>query len=82
MLTVFICVGSSCHIKGSYNIIKTFEECIRKHGLDDRIELKASFCLGHCTKGVAVKVGEDFLENLSTQNAEQIFMAHILSRFI
>ncbi|MDK2933417.1 MAG: hypothetical protein PWP27_1227 [Clostridiales bacterium] len=51
MLQVYICVGSSCHLKGSYHIIKTFQNLIKKHDLEEKIELKASFCLGHCTEG-------------------------------
>lgn len=81
MLTVYICVGSSCHIKGSYDIIKAFEECVKKYSLEDKVELKASFCLGHCTKGVSVKVDDDFIEELSAENAEQKFIDNILVRF-
>ncbi len=80
MLQVYICVGSSCHLKGSYYVIKTFQRLIRENNLEDRIEIKASFCLGHCTKGVSVKVGEDFIENLTLANIEQKFKECIMDR--
>ena len=80
MLSVYICVGSSCHIKGSYQIIKAFQNYVEKYELEDKVVLKASFCLGHCTKGVSVKVEDDFIENINALNAEEKFVEHILNR--
>jgi NADH:ubiquinone oxidoreductase subunit E len=80
MLQVFICVGSSCHLKGSYQVIKIFEELIKSYKLQDKVELKASFCLGYCTKGVSVKVEDEFLEGLTILNAREMFEEHIVRR--
>jgi NADH:ubiquinone oxidoreductase subunit E len=80
MLQIFICVGSSCHLKGSYQIIKIFEELIKLKKLQDKVELKASFCLGHCTKGVSVKVEDEFLEGLTISNAREMFEDYIVRR--
>jgi NADH:ubiquinone oxidoreductase subunit E len=82
MVKVFICVGSSCHLKGSYQIIQTFEELIRKNGLEDLVELNASFCLGHCTKGVSVKVEDDFIEELTIANAAEKFEEYVVRRLV
>lgn len=56
MKSLCVCVGSSCHLRGSYDVIKTFEELIKKYNLDDEIELKAEFCCGNCNNPVSVKV--------------------------
>lgn len=80
MLNVYICVGSSCHIKGSYQIIQAFQNCVEKYSLEDKVVLKASFCLGHCTKGVSVKVEDDFIEDINIGNAEEKFVENILNR--
>ncbi len=80
MLQVQICVGSSCHLKGSYHIINTFHELIKSHDIGDRVELKASFCLGHCTKGVAVKIGENFVEDITVSNAARLFEEHVVKK--
>ena len=77
MLVVSVCVGSSCHLKGSYEIIKTFESLIEAQKLEKWVELKAAFCLGHCTSGVSVKVGEDYLENVTPSNADEMFRGHV-----
>lgn len=80
MIDVYICVGSSCHLKGSYQILNIFQELIKKYKLEDKVEMKASFCLGHCTKGVAIKVQDDFIDNVSIENAKVKFEENILNR--
>lgn len=75
-MDIYVCVGSSCHLKGSYDIIKIFQECIAKYHLDTKVVLKASFCMGHCTGGVAVKFGDEIVEGVSKENAENIFKSH------
>ena len=80
MLQIDICVGSSCHLKGSYQILKIFEELIKKNKLEDRVELKASFCLGRCTKGVSVRVEGNFIEELTMVNAEEKFGEYVVRR--
>lgn len=78
MVKIYICVGSSCHLKGSYQIIKAFEELIKKHGLENKVELNASFCLGQCTRGVSVKVDEEFIDELTICNAAEKFDEYVL----
>lgn len=80
MLNVYICVGSVCHINGSYKIIKIFERLVNEHMLCDKVELKAAFCLGNCKHGVSVKVEEDFIENINEFNADEKFKQYILER--
>jgi len=80
MVRVYICVGSSCHLKGSYQVIKAFEDLIKKNSLERKVELNASFCLGRCTKGVSVKVEDDFIDGLTIGNAAEKFEEYVLRR--
>lgn len=73
-----VCVGSSCHLKGSYDVIEKFKECIKKYEAEGKIDLQASFCLGHCSEGVTIKADEEFLLNVNKDNAEEIFVNNIL----
>lgn len=41
MLKLSVCIGSSCHLKGSYEIVQKFQKLIADNSLEDRIELKA-----------------------------------------
>ena len=58
-MNIYICVGSSCHLKGSYDIIQLMKDSLEKHGLEDKVELSAAFCLGRCTDGVSVKIDDE-----------------------
>lgn len=73
-----VCVGSSCHLKGSYDVIEKFKEILKKYEVEDIVELQASFCLGHCSEGVTVKADEKFLLNVNADNAEEIFISEVL----
>ena len=77
-MDVNICVGSSCHLKGSYNIIHVFQELISQYHLEDQVELKASFCLGHCTDGVATMIDGTLVDHVSPENAVEIFRQYVL----
>ena len=58
-MVVTICIGSSCHLKGSRDIIASFQRLVSLHGLSDKVELTGSFCMGQCEKGVCVKVNDE-----------------------
>ncbi len=57
-MIIEICVGSSCHLKGSYDVIKEIEYYLKNNNLEGKIELKGCFCIGHCTEGVSLKINE------------------------
>lgn len=73
-----VCVGSSCHLKGSYDVIEAFKRLIEKHSVGDKIELRACFCLGRCSDGVAVKADNDYVLNVNPTNVEEKFEKEIL----
>lgn len=50
-----ICIGSSCHLKGSYDVINGLKELLKKNNLENEIDLQASFCLSNCANGVTAK---------------------------
>lgn len=80
MLTISVCVGSACHLKGSYTIIKELQSEIAKLKIEDQIELKASFCLGHCTNAVSVKIDDGPVLSLSAGKVPEFLQTHILCR--
>lgn len=53
-----MCVGSSCHLKGSYQIIQRLQELISSNHLEDQIALSGSFCLASCGQGVTIKINQ------------------------
>ena len=79
MVEVEVCVGSSCHIKGSAYVINKLKDEIAKRGLGDKVELRASFCMGTCIDGVCMKVNGESVKGVGPGNIEKIFEEKIAS---
>jgi len=80
MLEINVCVGSACHMKGSYNVIQTFQQAIEDHSLHGKIALKAMFCMKQCHKnGVSLRVGEEYF-SIPAQTAGAFFKTVVLPR--
>ncbi len=79
-MEIKVCVGSSCHLRGSYDIINLMKDAIEKNGLADQVELKAAFCLGKCTDGVSVQFGDEIVTGVSTENFDSVFQKYVLGR--
>ena len=77
-MSIYVCVGSSCHLKGSYDIINLMKENLEKHGLTHKVDLRAAFCLGKCTNGVSIKVNEEIICGVSKDNFQDIFQKYVL----
>lgn len=71
-MKITVCIGSSCHLKGSRQVVEGLQELIAKHELTDKVELGATFCLGKCQQGVCVMVDEDF-HSVSPDTVEEFF---------
>ena len=79
MVNVSICVGSSCHLKGSYDVIEGFRHEVASRHLESRVELKAAFCLGKCAfDGVTIKVEEKIITGVTKDNVPSVFETEIL----
>lgn len=77
-MDINICVGSSCHLKGSYEIINLMKQHLERNGLADRVNLSAAFCLGKCTDGVTIQVNDQTICGVSPDNFDKIFEKYIL----
>lgn len=78
-MEVTVCIGSSCHLRGSRDVAMILERLIRSHGLEGQVELKGSFCMGECTNGICVGIdGQKF--SLTPATTEDFFNKEILGR--
>jgi len=79
MTILSVCIGSSCHINGSYNVIQTFQQLIEENHLHEKIDFKAEFCSKMCNQeGVSVNFnGETF--NITPENAYKFFDQTVLT---
>lgn len=80
-MTVTICIGSSCHLKGSRDIVARLQKLIAEHGLENQVQLTGSFCNGKCAQGVVVTIdGSSEIHSVSPENTELFFQNEILPR--
>ena len=75
-----ICIGSACHIKGSYNVISAFQQLVEEYQVFEQVELKAVFCLGHCTEAVSVQIDQGDIYSVSGATARTFFKEEVLTR--
>ena len=75
-MRVTVCIGSSCHIKGSRQVVTRLQQLINENGLQDKVDLGGTFCMGMCQKGVCVKVDEAF-HSVSPETVDAFFDEHV-----
>lgn len=78
-MDVTICIGSSCHLKGSRQIVQRLDQLIGKHGLRDQVKLNGSFCMDNCAEGVCVKIGET-IYSVQPENVDEFFEHTVLEK--
>lgn len=75
-MEIKVCIGSACHLKGSYEVIKIFKQHIESNGCEHKILLKSSFCLGKCSDAVSVQIDGSDIFSISPETAES-FIEHL-----
>lgn len=78
-MKVTVCIGSSCHLKGSRQVVEQLQDLISSECLGDKIKLGGTFCMGECQKGVCVSV-DDVLFSVSPETTKDFFLSEIKSR--
>lgn len=78
-MKVTVCIGSSCHIKGSRQVVEKLQTLIAENNLGDKVDLGGTFCLGNCQKGVCVMVDEEF-HSVSPDTVEEFFKNEISAK--
>lgn len=80
-MIVQICVGSSCHLKGSEKLVELFRQAIAENKLDDEITLAGSFCTGKCNRiGVTVIVDDETFTGVTPEAFNDFFNDKVLKK--
>ena len=79
MLRITVCIGSSCHIKGSRQVVEQLQYLIAENKLGDKVELGGTFCMGKCQQGVCVTVNDAFY-SVTPDTVEEFFKKEILAK--
>ena len=78
-MKITVCIGSSCHIKGSRQVVEQLQDMIAENGLKDKVELSGTFCMGNCQKGVCVTIGDE-LFSVSPETVGTFLHDQVLAR--
>ncbi len=78
-MKVTVCIGSSCHLKGSRSVVEELQYLVAENNLKDKVELGGTFCMGRCQEGVCVTVDDKFY-SVSPETTKEFFEKEILAR--
>lgn len=78
-MKITVCIGSSCHIKGSRQVVEQLQYLISENNLGDRVELGGAFCMGKCQQGVCVTV-DDKLYSVTPDTVAEFFSENVVSK--
>ena len=78
-MKVTVCIGSSCHIKGSRQVVEQLQYFINENNLGDKVELGGTFCMGKCQQGVCVTV-DDVFHSVTPSTVEEFFKKEVLAK--
>ncbi len=79
MLKITVCIGSSCHIKGSRQVVEQLQSLIAESGISDKVELGGTFCMGKCQQGVCVTVNDSF-HSVTPESVREFFDSEVLAK--
>ncbi len=78
-MKVTVCIGSSCHIKGSRQVVEQLQYLIAQNNLGDKVELAGTFCMGNCQEGVCVSI-DDRTYSVTPETVEDFFENEIRAK--
>lgn len=78
-MKVTVCIGSSCHIKGSRRVVEQLQVLITENNLNSKVDLGGTFCLGKCQQGVCVMVDDDFY-SVTPETVKEFFEQNIKAK--
>lgn len=77
-MIIEICVGSSCHLKGSHDLVEMFQKEIAVRKLDAEITLAGCFCTGKCNRtGVTIVIDDVPYTGITKDNFMEFFEENI-----
>lgn len=81
-MIIQVCVGSSCHLKGSPEIVELLQKSVEENHLENDVTLAGSFCIGKCNRfGVTVQVDDNIYTGITKENFKEFFQQNVLTKF-
>ena len=78
-MKITVCIGSSCHIKGSHRVVEALKNLIAENAVEEKVSLAGTFCMGNCQKGISTSL-DGVVYSVTPETAEAFFEKEVLSR--
>ena len=80
-MIIQVCVGSSCHLKGSPEIVELLQKAVEEYHLENEVTLVGSFCIGKCNRvGVTIQVDDDIHVGITKENFKEFLQENVLNK--
>ena len=78
MISLSVCIGTSCHLNGANNVAMSFQHLIEQYDLHDKVTVSAAFCMQTCSQtGVSVKINDEKFR-INANEARTFFKEKVL----
>ncbi|HMM22012.1 MAG TPA: (2Fe-2S) ferredoxin domain-containing protein [Selenomonadales bacterium] len=78
-MNIYVCIGSSCHQRSSYAVMRQLKAMIAENRLGNSVFVSSAFCLGHCAAGVTIQIDDEIITGVGMGNIADIFQDRILA---
>ena len=79
MVTISVCLGSACHLKGANGVLDAFLALIERYQVQARVQMAGNFCQGRCTEGVVVQIDNLLLTQVTKDQVFDLFTKYVLN---
>ena len=76
-LSIKVCVGTNCYLKGSKSILKALTKDIESRGLQDAVDIQATFCFEKCGQAPNVMIGDQLISKCTFDKAREALNAEL-----
>ena len=78
MITLSVCIGTTCHLNGANNVVMSFQHLVEEYNLHDKVNVTAAFCMQTCTStDVSVKINDERF-GVKAEEARTFFKEKVL----
>ncbi len=77
---ILLCAGGGCIASGALKVKEALQQEIEHAGLADRVTIVPTGCLGPCTNGPVMVIGNDkvFYQQVKPEDAKEIVKSHLI----
>ncbi|MFN3699033.1 MAG: [Fe-Fe] hydrogenase large subunit C-terminal domain-containing protein, partial [Dictyoglomus sp.] len=76
-IRVRVCLGTSCYLKGSYNILSELIDIVRKEEWAKNIEVVGTFCTENCSNAPNILVDDILISRADINKVKEMLMDYV-----